>query len=65
MSSDAAFDPPVGRRRIPTVYYNRPCCWHCGSLELRVDKTENQGDGSIRQHCKCKECKRTQWNVFD
>lgn len=39
------------------VHYTLPVCELCGSGDIKVNRTDQQGDGSKLQSIVCKECK--------
>lgn len=40
----------------PVLSVVRAHCVHCGSEDLYVTKSENNGDGSVTRKAVCKEC---------
>ena len=44
------------RDSIPYCHIVRACCAHCGSLRLKVYKSIDQGDGSLLQYSRCRDC---------
>ena len=44
--------------RLTTLILERPRCPRCGSPELEVRRTIDQGDGSRLRYCRCRRCSR-------
>jgi hypothetical protein len=43
-----------GAESLRYVYVDRPQCPACGSKRLETQRSESQGDGTVKRHTRCK-----------
>jgi hypothetical protein len=51
-------EPPAAPRPAPDyVFIERPRCPACGGADVQTERSEKQGDGTIRRRSHCRQCR--------